>query len=189
MGDAPALRKGPLDRLALQMQQGDEGAAGALYGQLIKKVFGFCMSRVRDRTRAEDLTQEIFLKLVSGIGSFDPARGPFVTWFWQLARNTLTDHFRHRRDIAFTDAEEGLVEAAAVERPASRLEAMVEHGELQVLLRSFSEEEQQLFQLRFLADLSYRDMAAILGRPEGALRVATTRLKKKIRTAFGYKHA
>lgn len=176
-----------LEKLARRAQQGDERAAKDLYNALVKKVYGFCISRVTDRTRAEDITQDIFMKLVSGLPSFDPERGTFVSWFWQLARNTLIDHFRKPREAMFVDLEnetETPFEPAVTNDENHNLDMKLLFGKLEKLITALPQDDQELFHLRFVADLSYRDITELLGRPEGALRVATTRLKKKIRTHF-----
>src|SRR3989344_4368287 len=96
-----------LNRLARRMQSGEEEAAEDLYKELAGKVFGFCLARVRQKPLAEDLTQDIFLKLVSRIETFDPKKGTFPVWFWQLARNTLFDYYRGQKEISFIDLVDG----------------------------------------------------------------------------------
>ena len=175
-----------LQGLALRMRRGDEDAARALYEELAEKVFGFCMARVGNRALAEDLTQDIFIKLVEYIKMFDPAKGKFLVWFWRLARNTVIDHYRKGKETAFSDLskedendrpEESLV---WTESPEKATEQKLALGEVYAALAILSHEEQELFRLRYVAELSYREMSHILGREEGALRVATSRLKKKL---------
>lgn len=173
--------------LARKMQQGDEQAASALYDEFFGKVYGFCLNRVRHKPLAEDLTQEIFLKLVNKIGTFDPLRGTFSVWFWKLARNTLFDYYRRQKDISFSDMGEeegGRLEIVATHNPEPAWAYKFETDRLDVFLRSLSVEDQELFRLRFVADLSYREIAGILEKPEGALRVSVSRLKTKIKKGF-----
>lgn len=162
------------------MQRGDAHAAEELYDRLAHKVFGFSMNRLRDKAAAEDVSQEIFLKLVDRIETFDQARGTFSSWFWQLARNTVTDFYRARREVAFSDTGE-----AVIEERAGSVEMAPESGwqlkELFGFMKTLSSDEQELFELRFVADLSYREIARMLGKNEGALRVAASRLKDKVR--------
>lgn len=173
--------KDRLTRLALNMQKGDKKAAEKLYSELVGKTFGFCVSRVRHRHQAEDLTQEIFLKVVDGIQTFDPKQGFFSVWFWQLARNTLTDHYRRAKDLSFSDVSETRIEMAIIQDPETRAEESLEFRRLQEFLKSLPEEDQELFRLHYLADLSYREISKILNKSEGSLRVSVSRLKEKIR--------
>lgn len=173
-----------LNRLAGKMQQGDARAADALYRKLSHKVFGFSMNRLGNPGAAEDLMQDIFLKLVERIGTFDRQRGTFSVWFWQLARNTAIDHFRAERDrsIVYADVgEEALAERALYE-PHRAVEERWEHDRFREALRALLDDaERELFEMRFIAELSYKEMARLLGRSEGALRVAVNRIKHKIR--------
>ncbi len=185
-----ARTKNEFDRLAKRMQRGDAGAAEELYGLLAEKVFGFCMNRTRDRGRAEDIAQDIFLKLVAKIDLYDPARGGFLVWFWQLARNTVIDSYRGERgttafaDMAVQPEEEAWDPVEGAQDPAEQLDLRMERERLERILEKCTQEEQDLFRLRFLAELPYSEIATILGKPPGTLRVAAARLRRKVREEF-----
>lgn len=170
--------------LAIRLRKGDSRAAEKLYEKLFNKVFGFCMNKISNRTIAEDLTQDIFLKLVDRIETFDEQRGHFLVWFWQLARNTVTDHYRKHREIHFSDIEENKLEESSGRLSPETLDSQIETGRIKNFLKSVSSEERELFELHFVADLKYLDISKILGKPEGNLRVAVSRLKEKIRKNF-----
>lgn len=175
-----------LNLLARKMQKGDESAAGALYDELSGKVFGFCVSRVRSRNTAEDLTQDIFLKLISRIQTFDPNRGAFSAWFWKLARNTVIDYYRNRerKNTAFSDIPEENVENLGSYDTRKSSEQKIEWQRVAEFLDSLSRDEKELFESRFVADLPYKEISRVVGKNEAALRVAATRLKQKVRKHF-----
>jgi len=177
-----------LKHLAERMQRDDEAAAAQLYDDLASKVFGFCFARLRDRDKAEDLTQEIFLKLVSKIKMFDGARGSFLSWFWQLVRNVLIDEYRKNQTQNFSnfgedmeEVEKNLGMAIQVESPERTTEYRLERSHLDKFLTSLSQEEQELFRLRYVAELPYDEIAKIMGKPPGTIRVASSRLKSKVK--------
>jgi len=178
------------DHLAVRMKRGDLKAAELLYTRLYDKVFGFAMHRVSNRAIAEDLTQDIFVKLVEKAGLFDETRGGFLVWFWQLARNTITDHHRKGKATAFSDLETEGGDGPAFDHPdpGPTLEDVASAREtlrkVDVVLASASDEERQLFELRFVADLPYRDIASLTGKSEGTLRVSTNRLKRKLKSSI-----
>lgn len=180
------FRKNEFDDLARRMQYGDEEAASRLYDELAGKVFGFCMNRVRDRALAEDLTQEIFLKLVSRIETFDPKKGTFTVWFWQMARNAIIDHYRKQKEIVFADIknEYAIPEVAVSHNIELDVEGRLEREKVGAFVKQLSAEEQELFRLHYLAELSYKEIADVVRKSEGALRVAVSRLKKKLRRAL-----
>ncbi len=175
-----------LDRLAKRMKEGNIRAADELYRELIDKVFGFCLSRIRHRHIAEDLTQEIFLKLVSKIETFDPKKGRFTVWFWQIARNTLFDHYRRQKEVAFADIGEGesVERLASVESSEKALDYKIAKERLENFIESLGSDDRELFELRYVAELSYREISKILEKPEGNLRVAVSRLAKKVRQSL-----
>lgn len=179
--------------LAVRMRTGDRSAATALYRALVKKAFGFCMTRVGgNRAIAEDLTQDIFLKLVHRIDTFDPERGSFPVWFWQLARNTIIDYHRREKEIPASDltTTDDLDEGSAsydIAEPIDRAreaEARYDRDRILTFMQTLPADDQTLFELRFIGELSYDEIGAIVGKDAGALRVAVNRLRKKIRDAF-----
>lgn len=181
--DLNSLQKDRMDRLVARMKKGDRAAAGALYDELAPKLYGFVFSRVGSREAAEDLSQEIFIKLIERIGSFDEKKGRFTVWFWRMARNALIDHYREKKAVPFSRFEDDEVAGMAVgEIPDTDI--ALAHRQLRMVVATLSPEEQELFELRFAAEMSYRDIASILERPEGALRVAALRIKQRIRRSF-----
>ncbi len=177
------LQRDRLDRLVARMKKGSRAATGALYDELAPKLYGFILSRTGSREVAEDLSQEIFIKLIEHIGSFDEKKGRFTVWFWRMARNTLIDHYRQKKAAPFSQFEDDEVAAMSVgEIPDT--DNVLEYRRLKMVVSTFSREEQELFELRFAAEMSYKDIANILEKPEGTLRVAALRLKEKIQKEF-----
>lgn len=172
------------NNLARKMKKGDRATAEKLYEKLFDKVFGFCINRVSSKTIAEDITQDIFLKLVEKINFFDESRGNFLVWFWQVARNTVTDHYRKGKDIAFSDVTTEVLESKSAVNTHEKLDYKIELEKIGFFIDSMSQEDQELFNLHFIAGLSYREISSILGRSEGSLRVAISRLKLKVRKKF-----
>ncbi len=173
-----------LNRLARRMKKGDKRAAAALYDELAAKVFGFCLNRTGIRHVAEDLTQDIFFKLIGGVDTFDEKKGNFSVWFWRLARNVVIDYYRERKDKLFADVGDEAVAGVASHERADALDEKFELERLTRFVGEFQEDEKNLFELRYVSELSYGEIAEITGKSEGALRVMAVRLKKKIRENF-----
>ncbi len=173
-----------LNRLIKRMQGGDQRAAEKLYIKMMPKVYGFCMNRVGNPHLAEDLTQDIFLRLVEKVEIFDSKRGSFSVWFWQIARNVVADHYRKRQEVAFVDVGEDRVEVSAAYDPSQALTYKLEYERVSSVVRCLDQEEQELFEMRFVIELSYKEIAEILGKSEGSLRVAANRLKQKLQKSF-----
>lgn len=169
-----------LTALAVRMKKGDRKAAAALYDELGSKTFGFFFARTGKREVAEDLSQDIFVRLVEKIGMFDEKRGRFVVWFWQMARNMLIDHYRTKKEVPFSMFEETEVELMSVSEMPD-IDDRLKYRKIQGFLHTMSEDERELFELRYVADVSYKEMSMMLGKSEGALRVAVLRIKDKIK--------
>ena len=165
------------------MKKGDRKAAVRLYDELGAKVYGFFFARTGAREIAEDLSQDIFVRLVEKVETFDEAKGRFTVWFWQMARNMLIDHYRAKKETPFSKFEENEVEAMSVTEMPD-IDGRLAYRKVQHFLKTLSDDEQELFELRYVADISYREMSVILGRSEGALRVASLRIKEKIKRAL-----
>jgi RNA polymerase sigma factor (sigma-70 family) len=164
--------------MATRLKRGDIGAGDEAFTYFSPLLYRFFLTRTTNRTAAEDLTQDVFFKIISKIDTFDDERGNFPGWIWQIARNTLIDHFREKKTIAFADAGEG-IEAigAAVDDTDQRMKVQA----IMEAVGRLSDEEQELFSLRYVSDVSYKDMSGMLGRSEPALRVALHRLNKKVK--------
>lgn len=177
------FKKDELTGLAGRMKRGDRKAATKLYDELFPKTYGFFFARTGHRATAEDLSQELFLKLVEKVGDYDEKRGRFVVWFWQIARNMLIDHYRGKKETPFSSFEEETVEAMAV-AAAPDIDHRLRYQKVQGFLKTLDDLEQELFELRYVADMSYKEIGEITGKSEGALRVAALRIKEKIKREF-----
>ena len=176
-----------LTDLAVRMKKGNRKAAGQLYDELFPKAYGFFLTRTGARETAEDLAQDIFLKLVQKVGLFDESRGRFAVWFWQMARNMLVDHYREKKEQPFSSFEENTVEAMAV-REMPDMDERLQYRKIRTILKTLDEEDRELFEMRYVAEMPYAEIAEVLDRSEGALRVAALRLKEKLRKELGDDH-
>jgi RNA polymerase sigma-70 factor (ECF subfamily) len=176
--------KDHLTKLALRMKRGDRRAATELYDELLPKVYGFLFARTSKREVAEDLAHDVFIKLIEKIEQFDDSKGAFVVWFWQMVRRMLVDFYRKKQETPFSHFEEDAVEAMAVDDHVPDLDRKFEHEKLAAFLKTLGDEERELFEYRWVAELSYQEIAQATGKSEGSLRVAALRVKEKIKKEF-----
>lgn len=166
------------NKLANRLKSGDIKSGEEIFNYFSPLIYRFVMARLLNRQLAEDLTQDVFLKVVSKITQFDGEKGNFSAWIWQIARNSLIDYFRDKKEIVFADMPEGMENMFKTEDQAVK-NMMVR--EVIAEIKNFSDEEQEIFTLYYLSDLAYKDMSKITGKSEGSLRVAIHRLNKKLR--------
>jgi RNA polymerase sigma-70 factor (ECF subfamily) len=159
------------------LQKGNTRAAEKIFDHFSGPIHSFFMARIRHKETAQDLTQEVFLKVIRSIDQFDGESGDFTAWIWQIARNSAIDYFRLKKPSYLADLPD---EGGHIPEDRVLSDDSAKVREIMNIVRQFSEEEQELFQLHFVADLSYVDLAKTTGRTESALRVAIHRLRKKL---------
>jgi RNA polymerase sigma-70 factor (ECF subfamily) len=175
---------------------GEAEAWEDLVRQHTRRVYGICYRFTGRDSEAQDLTQDVFLRVFRALGSFRAAEGCFTTWLTRLTRNLLIDHYRRTRNQRITDSiEEQLprVEqgAVAVARPDSQLAGREASEMLQSALGRLSPELRETIILRDLQDMEYKEIANVLEIPEGTVksrlnrgRAELARMLKKYREAF-----
>ena len=82
-------------------KDGDLSAVHFLYVRYADEVLGYVESIVRDRSEAEEITQRVFARLITAIGTYEPREGPFAAWIQRIAREAALERPSSRRDIAF----------------------------------------------------------------------------------------
>jgi len=165
---------------------GDSGAWAEMVRMHQKRVYGLCYRSTGNPTDAEDLTQDVFLKIYVNLGSFDAARGSLPVWIATMTRNLLVDNFRRTRNLRATNSlDEGWDQIEEM-RPADRLMAAgpspheaAARKELAVMvqgaLAKVSVELREAVILRDLQDLDYKEIAQVLGIPEGTVKSRISR--------------
>ena len=143
-------------------KQGDHDALRFLYLRYADNVYGYVCSLVRDEHEAEDVTQQIFAKLLTAIVKYEPRSVPFSAWILRIAHNASIDHMRAKRatpceevrspDIA-DDGDFGLDRARDLEAALSKLPS----------------EQREVIVMRFVLGLSPREIAERIGRSEDAV--------------------
>jgi RNA polymerase sigma-70 factor (ECF subfamily) len=154
---------------------GEEAAWEDLVRVHTRRVYGLCYRFTNSDTEAQDLTQEVFLRVFRTVKSFRAGEGSFVVWLSRLTRNLLIDHYRRSRMDRATDSIETqlpvLEERTAVESRTDALLAGREASEaLQGALAKLSPELRETLILRDLQELEYRDIALTLNVPEGTVK-------------------
>src|SRR5579862_2074189 len=154
---------------------GDAGGWEELVRVHTRRVYGICYRFVGRDGEAQDLTQEVFLRVFRTLKSFRAAEGSFTTWLTRLTRNLLIDNYRRTRQERMTDSiEEQLPVLEQSVTAESRPESMVAGREaseiLQAGLQKLSPELREAVILRDLQDMEYREIADILRIPEGTVK-------------------
>lgn len=170
--------RGPVDADTLLVERclkGDDVAWEDLIKGHTRRVYGICYRFTGNDSEAQDLTQEVFLRIFRSLRSFRAGEGSFAVWLTRLTRNLLIDHYRRTKADRATDSIEGqlpmLEERTAMSGRADGMLAGREASELlQHALLKLSPELRETVVLRDLEELEYKEIAEILNVPEGTVK-------------------
>ena len=166
----------PVFSLVSRCLGGDEAAWEDLVRQHTRQIYGLCYRFTGSGAEAQDLTQEVFLRVFRTLKTFRSAEGSFGTWLARVARNLLIDHYRRTRQERVTDPiEEQLAVleekgATASERPDRAVAGREASEILQAALQKLSPDLREAVILRDLQEMEYREIAQVLGIPEGTVK-------------------
>jgi RNA polymerase sigma-70 factor (ECF subfamily) len=155
---------------------GDEAAWEELVRQHTRQVYGLCFRFTNSAQEAQDLTQDVFLRVFKTIKTFRSAEGSFHTWLARVTRNLLIDHYRRTRQERVTDSIEEQLPmlqekgGSAAARPDQALAGQEASEILQATLQKLSPDLREAVILRDLQEMEYREIAEVLDIPEGTVK-------------------
>jgi RNA polymerase sigma-70 factor (ECF subfamily) len=154
---------------------GEDSAWEALLKSYNRKIYNLCYRFTGRAEEAEDVTQEVFIKVFQTLKSYHAAQGSFTTWLNRVARNHLVDHYRRaRKDRVTSSLEDELPEAEQQSSPHMEPTGQVESRErrevLQTALDKLSPDLREAVILRDLHDLDYDEIAQVLSVPQGTVK-------------------
>lgn len=162
---------------------GDTASFGLLYEQYLDEIFQFVFYRVKSHQEAEDLTEAIFLKAWQALDENPPRNVPFRLWLYRIARNTVIDHYRTRKEQL--PLEEAMhVPSVAADQPEKLVVRRERVEELRDQLQALSEDYQEVLTCRFVMGLSHAETAVVMSRSEQAVRALQYRAITALRNSM-----
>lgn len=157
---------------------GNAIAVAELYRLHSPAIFRYFYFRVRDRATAEDLTGEVFVKMVEGLPRYEERGVPITAWLFRIAHDRVVDH--HRRSVY--RQTEAISEALATDEPGTEAQALArsENQHLHGLIDTLTEEQRSVIQLRFVEGYSLEDCARILRKTTGAIKALQHRALRQL---------
>ena len=150
--------------------QADRAAFGALYRRYLDRVYGYAFYLLGDHHDAEDATERTFLAALDAIGRFRDEGATFRSWLFRIAHNQVANALRSRSRRR-TSPVDGVADPIADADPARDADRADDARRVRAALAELSEDRRQVVVLRFVDGLSAREIGAVLGRSEGAVRV------------------
>ena len=161
---------------------GDAAAWEEIVQKYHRRIYNICYRFAGSANDAEDLTQEVFIKMYRTLNTYDVERGAFMTWVTTMTRNLLVDHFRKTKNERITDSLEATPSEHEDAMPLSERipdqgptpDAGVQSREISEAvhqaLQKLSPELREAVILRDLQDMDYREIATVLRVPEGTVK-------------------
>jgi RNA polymerase sigma-70 factor (ECF subfamily) len=174
-------------QLVTEAQQSTEGF-GRLYDHYFPRVYSFVASKVSDRDDAEDLTSEIFMKILENIHSFEWRGVPFAAWIFRIARNTLNTYYARHAKKKTTDIEEVYGLAEDEEKTSPHVKAVKNElaEKVKEVMKELPVRELTVVQLKFFSQLNNREIMHVTGLSESNVAIILFRTLKKIKPDLTY---
>ncbi len=178
------VRRGQADAedgiLIREVQQNREAFAH-LYRRYVQRIYRYIYSRVGRSTDAEDLTARVFTDALEGLDGYRE-KGTFSAWLFTIAHRRLVDYYRQDRPTWPLDAASEIARDTPDPLAQAAHDERLEH--LARLVEGLDEEKRELLRLRFAGELTYREIGQIVGRSEGAVKMAVHRLLRRLEKAW-----
>ncbi len=145
---------------------------GEVYDQHIRELFSFIYYKTHHKETAEDLTSQVFTKALSRIDQFDPNKGTIRSWLYEIARNTVVDHYRTSRP---QQSIEDAWELPSNDDLLGRADVALSFERVRPYLQSLSSEQREIIMMRIWQEMSYAEIAEALGKSEASCKMAYSR--------------
>ncbi len=163
-------------------QQGDTSSFGELYEQFFDRIYRYVSFKTGSASEAEDITGEVFVRMLESIHKFKWQGHPFSSWLFRIAHNLVVDHFRKKgkRSIVSLENTTKNVEAVAVDID-SHIDTELSMGEVRNAMVGLTDLQKEVISLRFAAGLSVAETAEAIGKKENAVKALQHAGLKKLR--------
>jgi RNA polymerase sigma-70 factor (ECF subfamily) len=156
----------------------DPAAFGRLYDRYVQPIYRYLYSRLGSAPEAEDVTSQTFMAAYESLPKYRE-RGQFSAWLFRIAQSKMNDHFRRNRREVELEAAGELLEREDALGTLIRAEEL---SRVRFLIKNLKEDEQELIRLRYVADLSFAEIAELLGKREDAVKKTLYRLLARLKS-------
>ena len=156
------------ESLVRRAQQKDQRAFTELYEAYFDKIYRYVTIKIGDRTEAEDMTQQVFLKALESISSFKWKGVPFSAWLYRIAHNQVIDYYRRQKKRPDTLKDDAVVVSDS--NPQQVAERSLDIEQVMSATRKLTDSQREVISLRFSGGLSTSEVANIMGKSQGAIK-------------------
>jgi len=168
-GDATRIESSE-DALLEGAIRAEPAALGMLYDLYVEKIYAYIYHRVGQADLAEDLTGQVFMRMLEAVRTGRVWHTSFSGWLYRIAHNLVVDHYRRKKRATIVDLDDAAPVRAQTGDPIDSMESQFERERLRAALAKLTDEQAQVIGLRFLEDLSIAEVAQIMDKTEGAVK-------------------
>jgi RNA polymerase sigma-70 factor (ECF subfamily) len=177
-----------IEQLVVRAQRGQENAFSELFDYFYPKILRYISFRVNQED-VEDLVSEVFLRVVDKMKRYQKTtKGNFSAWVFRIAHNLVIDFYRQQKEyLRLTDPETGELQFDIPDNALNPHDSAVQHEEhrkIRGILKKLSDTHREVLQLKFLEGFSNPEIAEIIGKSEGNVRVIQLRALRELRKHF-----
>jgi RNA polymerase sigma-70 factor (ECF subfamily) len=173
--------------LVIRAKAGDHSAFTQIYERYAPAIYRYIYFRIGEAELAEDLQAEVFLRMLEGIHRYEDRGWPISAWLYRIAHDRTIDTIRRRRNRQQLPLEAW---GGMCDGPEGAVSAQMDYEEIKRTLDDLTEDQRQVIQMRFLADMSIQEVATKLGRTEGSVKALQHRglqsLARRLHPAVAY---
>ncbi len=174
------IRGEEVEKLVELVQGGDHEAFSRLYDIFIDPIYRYIYYRVNS-SDAEDLVETVFLKVWENIRQYKSKKKSFSAWVFRIAHNLVVDYYRAAKDRNFEELDMQIADQDRQHNPIKTVQNILDNQTLKIALRKLKKPYRDLVVYKFINELSNKEIAEILGKSEGSLRILQFRALKALK--------
>ncbi len=168
--------------IVLRAQAGDSEAVGLIYDHYLDPIYRFIYYKVFSREVAEDLTSDTFFKALRQIGSYHAGRGRFNSWLYRIARNTVVDYYRTKKETVPID---DIFDLGQDDRTPEQIDTLASLARVEEYLKTLPARQREIITLRVWEGKSFAEIADLLDGTEASMKMAFSRSIRELRKVCG----
>lgn len=179
--DKQNLDEEKIKDLVALAKDGDQEAFSLIYQRFYTPIYRFVFYQVKHKEEAEDLAQNVFLKVMKALPGFEDRGVKFSSWMYTIARNSVIDFWKKKKDIVFGEGETLELIAGGTNNVSKAISQSETKGVLKEIVLELSPDQREVVTLFFIEELTYPEISKITGKKEDAIRALKYRALKSLK--------
>lgn len=173
-------RADEIEALVKKAQKGDRDSFAEIYDILVDPIYRYIYYRVKDDD-AEDLVETVFLRVWENLKQYRPRKKKFSSWVFRIAHNLVVDYYRSSQNESTEELSEHLPDQNRQHNPIRNTQNALSREVLKEAISKLRKPYREIIIHKFINELSNKELAEVMGKSEGSLRIMQFRALKALR--------